>query len=365
MAQPQRQADVHQDEFCPNESKILTNILQNQPLRFSIDVSSLIMQMLYYFVNNVHVDYADLIWEGLHYSLEHPSTLISYLKFTKLIISHYMTAYLEISRRVHDKMYAVVFGVDVPTTQSQLIESTQETHRTNSAPRSPNPDIDKGESSAEDIILQDTIQLRIAKQQIYDDLEAKQNEEKVKEHLMVEEIEKLVEGTENVGEDEVDNYILNSQNDPDIMLEPMSYKESPEVEKTDTRFLARKKFNVLAQHLHEVMEEVLPKIVDDHDDPHDDAHPEGENSAKRQKTFEHGTYVFGESSSGQVNDCEPSTSTLDNQEQLDNFDFCTDSYTTDDDELPTKKVSQELMEEMLQTVDEEKLRKVVDEMLRQ
>ncbi|GKD65403.1 hypothetical protein Tco_1307511 [Tanacetum coccineum] len=71
-----------------------------------------------------------------------------------------------------------------------------------------------------------------------------------------------------------------------------------------------------------------------HDDPHDDAHPEWENSAKRQKTSEHGTYVFGESSS-------------------------------DDGELPSEKVSQELVEEMSQTVDEAKLRKVVDEMLRQ
>ncbi|GJY62143.1 hypothetical protein Tco_0462800 [Tanacetum coccineum] len=62
MAQPQRQADVHQDEFCPpnkrydlmdankkidlnnplfpNESKIMANILQNHPLRFSIAASS-------------------------------------------------------------------------------------------------------------------------------------------------------------------------------------------------------------------------------------------------------------------------------------------------------------------------------------
>ncbi|GJW44148.1 hypothetical protein Tco_0072947 [Tanacetum coccineum] len=47
----------------------------------------------------------------------------------------------------------------------------------------------------------------------------------------------------------------------------------------------------------------------DHDDPYDDAHPEGENN---------------------------------------------------DDELPTKKVSQELVEEMLQIVDEAKLRKVND-----
>ncbi|GKB39142.1 hypothetical protein Tco_0884084 [Tanacetum coccineum] len=71
----------------------------------------------------------------------------------------------------------------------------------------------------------------------------------------------------------------------------------------------------------------------DQDDPHDDAHPKGDNSAKRQKTYEHGTY--------------------------------TDTYATDNDELPAEKVSRELVEEMLETVDEATLRKVVGEMLRQ
>ncbi|GJW77666.1 hypothetical protein Tco_0139348 [Tanacetum coccineum] len=80
----------------------------------------------------------------------------------------------------------------------------------------------------------------------------------------------------------------------------------------------------------------------DQDDPHDDSHPEGENSAKRQKTSEHVTYVFGESLSRQANESE-----------------------LDDDELPIEKVSQELVEEMSQIVDEAKLRKVVSEMLRQ
>ncbi|GJU82451.1 hypothetical protein Tco_1284816 [Tanacetum coccineum] len=61
-----------------------------------------IMQMLYCFINNVYVDYADLLWEGLHDSLEHLSTLIPYPRFTKLIISHYMTAFLKISKRVRD-----------------------------------------------------------------------------------------------------------------------------------------------------------------------------------------------------------------------------------------------------------------------
>ncbi|GKE61340.1 hypothetical protein Tco_1511707 [Tanacetum coccineum] len=59
----------------------------------------------------------------------------------------------------------------------------------------------------------------------------------------------------------------------------------------------------------------------DQDDPHDDAHPEGENSAKRQKMTVHGTYVFGESSSGQVNKSEPGPSTSGNPEQLDDFDI--------------------------------------------
>ncbi|GJU63644.1 hypothetical protein Tco_1245479 [Tanacetum coccineum] len=120
-----------------------------------------------------------------------PTTMIPYPRFTKLIVSHYMTAFPEISRRVRDRyhnleddvmikiifnsgksktvvgmkisdwmitdemkltenywLYAEVFRVDVPTTQSQPIESTQGTLRTTSTPRTPNPEIAEGESSA-------------------------------------------------------------------------------------------------------------------------------------------------------------------------------------------------------------------------
>nr|GEV58011.1 reverse transcriptase domain-containing protein [Tanacetum cinerariifolium] len=61
---------------------------------------------------------------------------------------------------------------------------------------------------------------------------------------------------------------------------------------------------------------------------------------KRQKTSKHGTYVFGESSSGQENESEPDPLTSGNQEQLDDFYFWTDSYAIDDGEFPTEKVSQ-------------------------
>ncbi|GKC85198.1 hypothetical protein Tco_1140915, partial [Tanacetum coccineum] len=134
------------------------------------------MQMMYCFVNNIHVDYAELLWEGIYYSLHHPTSLIPYLRFTKIIISHYMTIFLEISRCARDMyhnlqdddimknifnsgrhkdkvgmqipdwmiteemkhtehymMYAEVFRLDVPLTQSQPTESTQGMHRTPSA----------------------------------------------------------------------------------------------------------------------------------------------------------------------------------------------------------------------------------------
>ncbi|GJW48925.1 hypothetical protein Tco_0080571 [Tanacetum coccineum] len=41
-----------------------------------------IMQMMYCFVNNIHVDNAELLWEGLYYSLHHLTSLIPYPRFT-------------------------------------------------------------------------------------------------------------------------------------------------------------------------------------------------------------------------------------------------------------------------------------------
>ncbi|GJT99976.1 hypothetical protein Tco_1110315 [Tanacetum coccineum] len=102
----------------------------------------------------------------------------------------------------------------------------------------------------------------------------------------------------------------------------------------------------------------------DQDDPHDDAHPEGENSAKRQKTSKYEAYVSGESLSGQVFQEEQAPSTLGNQEQDGDFDFWTNSYASDDDEIATKQVSQDIMEEVSLTIDEAKLRKMADETLR-
>ncbi|GKC52082.1 hypothetical protein Tco_1074827 [Tanacetum coccineum] len=117
-----------------------------------------------------------------------------------------------------------------------------------------------------------------------------------------------------------------------IFLLRLTMKDNPQLQHDDLPIWLALKYKF--KRLHMSNNPCRPSAIRprDQDDLHDDAYPEGENS--------------------------PSTSG--NQEQLDDFDFWTDSYATDNNELPTEKVSQELVEEMSQTVDEEKLRKVND-----
>ncbi|GJR83848.1 hypothetical protein Tco_0154633 [Tanacetum coccineum] len=251
------------------------------------------------------------------------------------------------------------------------------------------PTIDK----ADEMILQDTLQVSLAEHKSREEQEARENVELVKEHLASVEIEKMVEGSENV----IDDSLLHRNDEPKIpgtRLEPRSDKESPEVEITKdkeveitndkeveitnvvipvnvneeeeeitnevyelkrrekgkieiqgrytylfehlkARFLSRKSFDTLADHLQEIPQNYIKdtSVVRprDQDDPHDDAHPEGENRAKRQKTSEYEAYVSGESSSGQINENEQ-----------------------DDDEIPTKQMSQDIIEEVSLTIDEAK-----------
>ncbi|GJS22298.1 hypothetical protein Tco_0450930 [Tanacetum coccineum] len=325
------------------------------------------MQMMYFFVNNNHVDYAELLWEGLYYSLHHPTSSIPYPRFTKIIISHYMTCFPDISRRARDmyhnlqdddimknifnsrrhkdkvgmqipdwmitkemkhtehyRMYAEVFGLNVPLTQSQPTESTQGTHRTPSAPRrstrltppAPVPTVDK----ADEMILQDTLQVSLAEHKSQEEQEARENVELVNEYLASVDIEKMVEGSENV----IDDSLPYRNDEPNILgtrLKPRSDNESPEVEITNDEeveitnvvipvnvneeeeeitdevyelkrrekgrlqsslgvhhsshqldilgfilisFLSMKSFDTLADHLQEVMVESLPTMVDTH-----------------------------------------------------------------------------------------------------
>ncbi|GKB44726.1 hypothetical protein Tco_0889668, partial [Tanacetum coccineum] len=557
MAQAQTQADANSDELCPPnkryalmdtnkkmdldnplcpiESKILVDILQNHPLRFNIDASSSVPWIylgqfwhtlkedrskyrLSFMIDIKEIimtlDYVELLWEGLHYDLEHPATLIPYPRFTKLIVSHYMadhpatlipyprftklivshymTIFPDISRRARDRYHNMADDLMVKSkfnsgkNKAGPIESTQGTHRTPSAPRTLNlvvqEEVNEGESSAprkstvirfrvpsrrstnqipptptvskpiltaaqiKELALQETFEVIIAKQKSREEQEARQNVENVKEHLVEEDIKKMMEGTENEDTENLGKLVEETRNTPSpttlrspriqstlvssdteklqelmetgptpsslpkptsSMARHMGYgrvatqygmvDDRSEIQKTqvpiyvaeglilerqkmqadiDQRVAAVDSFvrsymsnHILHVHptqasqaiIHEQQYQLYLTMKDDPQLQHDDISI----CAKRQKTTKHGTYVIGESSSRQAYKSKPGPSTTGNQEQIYDFDFWTDKYASDNDELPSNKVSQELVKEMSETVDEAKLRKVVEEMMRQ
>ncbi|GJY57877.1 hypothetical protein Tco_0457769, partial [Tanacetum coccineum] len=272
--------------------------------------------MIYCFINNIHIDYAELLWEGLYYLLHHPISSIPYPRFTKIIVSHYMTIFPDISRRARDKyhnlqdddimknnfnsgrhkdkvgiqipawmiteemkhtehyrIYAEVFGIDVPLTQSQPTESTQGTHRTPSAPRistrltppAPVPNVDK----ADEMILQDTLQVSLAEHKSHEEQEARENVALVDEHLASEEIKRMVDRQENV----VDNSSIPRNDESNILgtrIEPRSNKESPEVEITkdkEVEITKDKEVDITKETpLMDITNVVIPVNVNDEDE---------------------------------------------------------------------------------------------------
>nr|GEU54015.1 hypothetical protein [Tanacetum cinerariifolium] len=491
MAQQQRPADVHQDELCPpnkryalvdankkidldkplypNENKIMANIIQNHPLRFSIAASTSVPWIylgqfwhtlqeygskyrLKFVLDRKDITMTLNYFRRIFYLPQatdnNHERFVAAPKFSKILFflntlgfilelrspSKFKTTRLIQPWQTRGKIFSpCLTTLRIPPRRSKRL-----------TPSTPILTTDE----ADGLVLQDTLQVSLAEMKSHEELEAKQNVEKAKEHLMAEEIEKLVEGMENVVNVEVDSS-THGQNDnpidPDTRKEPMSDKESPdELSETDpkpstltpssslpksnktatnhllslfkpktgrfkhyksffqelqgrycylfrylkTRFMSRTKFNALARYLQEIMQESLPKMVDDriketnkqvplyvaqelimerensqadindaisnhtpshvdlsvrnympfairirdHDDPQDDAHLEGENDAKRKKTLSMELMCL---------------------------------KNRHDDELPTEKVSQEPVDEMSQTVDEARLHKVDDEMLRQ
>nr|GFA28343.1 hypothetical protein [Tanacetum cinerariifolium] len=199
-----------------------------------------------------------------------------------------MTEFHEISRRARDEYHNLeddamvknIFnsgkhkdgvGIKIPSwmimDEMKLMDHYQilripQRRSTRLTPLTPIPTTAK----VDDIILQDTIQLSLAEQQSRDELEVKQNVQKVEEQLIAEEIEKLVKRAENVKNVKVNSSTLRQDDTQNILgtrLELRSDKESSKVEiNTETRFMPRKKFNVLAQHLQDIMENSLPVMVD-------------------------------------------------------------------------------------------------------
>ncbi|GJT69845.1 hypothetical protein Tco_1029131 [Tanacetum coccineum] len=241
---------------CPSESKILMNIIKNHPLRFSIAASASVpwiymaqfwhtlkedgsknrlkflldrkeltltlddFRIIFHlsqandnnhasFVPPPSFSYMGSIYKPRCGILQWNSKTVSNFKIprrNKNKVGIRIPAWMitdEMKLTEHYKMYAEVFRLDVPLTQSQPTESTQGTHRTTSAPRSPNPAMEPAESTRENVALVD-------------------------EHLAAEEIKKLVENPENVDDSSPPRH--DDTSIPGTRLEPRSDKESPEVE---------------------------------------------------------------------------------------------------------------------------------------
>ncbi|GJS99611.1 hypothetical protein Tco_0820781 [Tanacetum coccineum] len=141
----------------------------------------------------------------------------------------------EMKQTEHYQMYAEVFGIDVFLTQSQPTESTHRTHRTTSAPRRSTrltpPALVTTINKVDKMILQDTLQVSLAEHKSHEEQKVRENVALVDEHLASEEIEKMVDGQENI----VDDSSIPRNDEPNILgtrIKPRSNKESPEVEIT-------------------------------------------------------------------------------------------------------------------------------------
>nr|GEU50664.1 hypothetical protein [Tanacetum cinerariifolium] len=140
-----------ENSLCLDKSKILADILKNHPLIFNIVASSSVPWIyLGKFWHTLHEDGSNIALGRISLLLKSP-TLIPYLRFTKLIASHYMAAYPEISRRVRNTYHNLADDVMIKSIFNlgkSKVESTQGTHRKPSAPRSPNHVVAEVESSA-------------------------------------------------------------------------------------------------------------------------------------------------------------------------------------------------------------------------
>ncbi|GKC61272.1 hypothetical protein Tco_1088870 [Tanacetum coccineum] len=137
----------------------------------------------------------------------------------------------EMKHKEHYRMYAEVFGLDVPLTQSQPTESTQGTHRTPRTPRSPNPKMDTAESSAPKRSTVIRFRLPGRRSIRLTPLAPVPTVDKADEIILQDTLQ-MIEGSENV----IDDSLPPRNDEPNIpgtRLEPRSDKESPEVEITN------------------------------------------------------------------------------------------------------------------------------------
>ncbi|GJT27999.1 hypothetical protein Tco_0908274 [Tanacetum coccineum] len=167
-----------------NANETIRFLMDRKEITYTVDMflSNLKLPIFHVVVNRVHVDYASLLWWDFLHCVQQKKDVIQYPRFTKLIIVDLMKKFNSIPQRLQEdyhsikddislisvytmgnvtirgmlisyefinddihateeyKEYEKVFvKVDVPTIQSQLVESTQGMNRTPSTYRTATP----------------------------------------------------------------------------------------------------------------------------------------------------------------------------------------------------------------------------------
>ncbi|GJR16234.1 retrovirus-related pol polyprotein from transposon TNT 1-94 [Tanacetum coccineum] len=303
-------ADVHPDELCPySRTKRYDLMDANKKVDLEHHVSLMgptALQIKQMFVLALSITFIvimrRLLWEGTFtIRFRHPTSSIPYLRFTKdlpsvIILDICPLKSQDVPRQNEDTAWMITeeeMKHTVTNPNKEAAESALQTitmirlrypliEKANTAMSysiAPVPNVDK----ADEIILQDTLQVSLAEHKSREEQEARENVALVDEHLASEEIDKMVDGQENVVVDST-------------RIEPRSDKESPEVEIAKekeveiskekeveltketklqgcygylfvhirARFMPRKSFDTLADNLHDVMVETLSAMVDKH-----------------------------------------------------------------------------------------------------
>ncbi|GJV30392.1 hypothetical protein Tco_1386840 [Tanacetum coccineum] len=190
-------------------------------------------------------------------------------------ISQYMTTIPAISRRA--KM-ALSQSQDDEYYENISFRKKQEQRecKTTSAPRSPNPAMEPAESmptaeKADEMILQDMIQVSLVEQKSHKEQEVRENVALVAQHLAAEEIEKLLNSLEMFilpqSSQNQSSFSIIDQAKPSIKkiyrLSFMTYKDDMVYlfAHLKKRFMPWTSSDQLADNLHDVMMETLPSLV--------------------------------------------------------------------------------------------------------
>ncbi|GJY30960.1 retrovirus-related pol polyprotein from transposon TNT 1-94 [Tanacetum coccineum] len=180
MAQQQHAADVHPDELCPPNKRY---DLMDANKKVDLEHETLLLS-------------------------QSPTSSILYLRFTKIIISHYMTSFPEILKRDRDRYHNLK--------DDDIMKNIFNSGRYK----------DKVGMKIPDWMISEENEAPRRINQMYGVVEKSKKLEKMWNSI---EIEKMVEGSENV----IDDSLLHRNDEPKIpgtRLEPRSDKESPEVE---------------------------------------------------------------------------------------------------------------------------------------